>query len=386
MRMAYPNELMHYGILGMKWGVRRYQNADGTLTPAGKRRYGTAENLARGMTKEEADTYDTAKKAAIASGKAAEVQKYSKDLSSDELATALNRIRTEQTLADLAQNERKYDKSKAERFADRLVTVRRTAESIKGVADVGVGLYNTVATIRNTFSKNGNTPWAVIGQNNAANANKEIIDKLIKANDWQGIKAISSSLTNEEMSMLSKRAENSAKISKQAEAQANEEKRAASKSGDAATAVDGEKATKGRKENNQSASGNTGDKTDTTSAGVAKPTSTVKTVNSGSDWTKDGAAWEKEKTASSTKTSTRSDKTEYSPSVKNAIAVSKSTSSASAKTEVGAAYIENNPWMKAAAASVTSNNSTPTSTAKTPLDTVSDVNWKEDTRYERRHP
>jgi len=29
---------MHYGILGMRWGVRRYQNADGTLTAAGKQK------------------------------------------------------------------------------------------------------------------------------------------------------------------------------------------------------------------------------------------------------------------------------------------------------------------------------------------------------------
>ena len=32
------DELMHYGIKGQKWGVRRYQNPDGTLTPAGKKR------------------------------------------------------------------------------------------------------------------------------------------------------------------------------------------------------------------------------------------------------------------------------------------------------------------------------------------------------------
>ena len=32
------NELVHHGVLGMKWGVRRYQNKDGTLTSSGKRR------------------------------------------------------------------------------------------------------------------------------------------------------------------------------------------------------------------------------------------------------------------------------------------------------------------------------------------------------------
>lgn len=32
-------ELRHYGIKGMKWGIRRFQKKDGSLTPAGKKRY-----------------------------------------------------------------------------------------------------------------------------------------------------------------------------------------------------------------------------------------------------------------------------------------------------------------------------------------------------------
>lgn len=37
------NELTHFGIKGMHWGIRRFQNEDGTLTEAGKKRYKEAK-------------------------------------------------------------------------------------------------------------------------------------------------------------------------------------------------------------------------------------------------------------------------------------------------------------------------------------------------------
>lgn len=38
------NEIYHHGIKGQKWGVRRYQFADGSLTPAGEKRYYINQN------------------------------------------------------------------------------------------------------------------------------------------------------------------------------------------------------------------------------------------------------------------------------------------------------------------------------------------------------
>lgn len=58
-------QLQHHGVKGMKWGVRRYQNKDGSLTDAGKKRYGDSpEGKAR--AEKAAKNAKTAKRVAAA--------------------------------------------------------------------------------------------------------------------------------------------------------------------------------------------------------------------------------------------------------------------------------------------------------------------------------
>lgn len=51
----YNFEMWHWGIPGMKWGQRRYQNKDGTWTSAGKVRRRGEEGHTRYATREEID-------------------------------------------------------------------------------------------------------------------------------------------------------------------------------------------------------------------------------------------------------------------------------------------------------------------------------------------
>lgn len=89
------SELYHWGIKGMKWGVRRYQNKDGTLTPAGKKRYADDGGS------------DSAQKQTQSSSPAKTRQSIS-DLSDEELRTIVNRKQSERQLRDLLDAEERY--------------------------------------------------------------------------------------------------------------------------------------------------------------------------------------------------------------------------------------------------------------------------------------
>ena len=73
----YSDELCHNGILGQRWGIRRYQKKDGSLTPAGLKRYGSEANFKK-IQRAEATAKKEAEKAKYRARTEAEIAKINK--------------------------------------------------------------------------------------------------------------------------------------------------------------------------------------------------------------------------------------------------------------------------------------------------------------------
>ena len=136
--------LYHHGIKGQKWGVRRYQNEDGTLTPEGKARYGADSfdkmsesnknkyqkdredetrfkiESAGGISKSVKEASESARQIPTTTGHV-ERGKYP-NMTDKELQDRINRMSLEQRYSDLS-GDTKYVKSGGEKAKEILQTV-----------------------------------------------------------------------------------------------------------------------------------------------------------------------------------------------------------------------------------------------------------------------
>lgn len=132
------NELQHHGILGQKWGVRRFQNRDGSLTPAGKKRYADDSG-----TKSEKNVSEDYKKA---HSKKVHSKKDVSEMSDSELQKRLNRLQMEQSYAKLSASDKKSGKH----YVDSIIKVGTTVATI---TSTGLTIYNNIDKIKKIVNK-----------------------------------------------------------------------------------------------------------------------------------------------------------------------------------------------------------------------------------------
>lgn len=102
------SQLYHHGILGMKWGVRRFQNKDGSLTSDGKRHLEQNSKAKQGNNKKK-------------KGHTTNKEKSINELSDDELRKRINRLELEKRYEALSKKEQKAKMFDGKRFVTQVL-------------------------------------------------------------------------------------------------------------------------------------------------------------------------------------------------------------------------------------------------------------------------
>lgn len=158
------NELYHSGILGMRWGIRRFQRKDGSLTAEGKKRYSDGKADSNSNSKPKAALTITKPKVKTEAEKKAELEAKKKEIlssrsakkiyenaelfSDQELTAAFNRLTTEKNIKALIPAE----VSKGERIANKFIN---GAGKLSEVIQTGTKLYNNIARVYNSVTDSG---------------------------------------------------------------------------------------------------------------------------------------------------------------------------------------------------------------------------------------
>ena len=120
------NELMHHGIHGMRWGVRRYQNKDGSLTAAGRKRINQLDSEYQRLTGMKLNKKTSSADVKKTESKPKPKSKSISEMTNEEIQEKINRITLEQNLKSLTPKKISAGKRFTETVMNDVITPAAT--------------------------------------------------------------------------------------------------------------------------------------------------------------------------------------------------------------------------------------------------------------------